>query len=255
MMFIIAIILYLTTVILTISALFPDFWVNTNVPSAGGIILIFYTLSLIMLLRKRAKFFKLFNFYIAVFTILFISVEGIIIYYAAAPQKQEECEYIIVLGSGMYEQNKLTIELEGRLDKAIELSGEHPKLKIILSGGVDKNRGLPQSTAMEEYLTEQYKKKNKKPPAVIIEDKSTTTYDSLRLCDEKVKQLYGNHIKSAYVITNDYHNARVKILSSRVGFKACTINARLPYAKYPLYYVKEAVELSKSALTDGFIKP
>lgn len=252
-MFMIAFIIYMITILLGISTLVPSFWENTNVPSVMGLMLIFATLSLIMLLRKRVKLFQLITVYIAIIMIVMTFIEGVIMYYSFSPQASaSDPEYIIVTGSGMFEQNKLTIELESRLKTAIVLSQEYPKAKMILSGGVDQNRGLPQSIAMRTYLTEQYQSMKIKPPQILMEERALTLYESIKFSNDAVQNQTKKPIQQAIIIIGNYQCAAAKLLGVRLGMTLFPKAAPLPFSKYPVYFIKETVSLSKSVLFDGF---
>ena len=251
-MVVFSVILYVVTMLLIIPFFLPDFWVNTNLPAALGLMLSFCMLSFIMLLRKRSKLFKRLSVYVLIFVVVFVLGQGVIVFFEAQtpePERQPDC--IIVVGSALYEQNKLTVELKGRLDEAILQLERTPDLPLILCGGVDENRSLPQSIAMKQYLEGQYGESGEKAPAMLLEETSINTYENLKFAYELMEKETGKKITSAYVVTNGYHFARVRMLASRVGFEAYPVRAALPLAKYPAYHAREFFALLKSMLLDG----
>ena len=154
---------------------------------------------------------------------------------------------IIVSGSGLFVESRLTPELEQRLDIAIELYRQNPQLPIILSGGTDENRALPECVAMKSYLENKVSALGLNSPMVITEENSTTIYQNIKNSFEKCGYL------SAYIIVSRHNVARTKLISSRISPESAVIGADYPYSKYLIYYIREFGFTAKTLLLDGLI--
>ena len=90
--------------------------------------------------------------------------------------KKRNFDYIIILGSGLIDGDKVPKLLGDRIDKAIAVyKGSSAGTKIIPSGGQGNDETIPEAVAMKKYLLE----KGIPEQDIIIEDSSTTTYENL----------------------------------------------------------------------------
>ena len=109
----------------------------------------------------------------SIFLIIFISIEGVIIYNGHHYNK-EKPDYVMVLGAGL-RGSKLSLSLVDRLDTAIEFNRFYPDVKIIVSGGQGKGEDISEASAMKNYLVDNGVSED----LIICEDKSTNTYEKL----------------------------------------------------------------------------
>ncbi len=192
-------------------------------------ILVFSVFSL--MLRKRIRFFRTLSVYICVFLSIFIISEGIMIYYSGNTDANEQKSSILVPGDGMFVQSRITDELKVRLDKALEIYEKNLHLPIILSGGVDESRALPQCVAMKSYIEKQCREKNIPLPEIITDEVSLSLHDSL--------DFITNLNTSSYVVVNRFNLPRVKLICSRLSPDSVVCGVDGVYSKYPIYYVRE----------------
>ena len=108
----------------------------------------------------------------SIFLIIFISIEGVIIYNGHHYNK-EKPDYVMVLGAGL-RGSKLSLSLVDRLDTAIEFNRIYPDVKIIVSGGQGKGEDISEASAMKNYLVDNGVSED----LIICEDKSTNTYEN-----------------------------------------------------------------------------
>lgn len=246
-MIVFAVFCFLIILALLINLVMPEFLNDINVGFYLIIISLFALSIVIICLRKRHSFFRTLSIYLCGFLTLFIITEAALIYYSSNQDPTGKEELIIVTGSGLFVESRLTFELEERLDTAINLYQNNQNLQIILSGGTDENRALPECVAMKSYLEKNITELGLKPPTIITEDKSSGLYqnieNSFKLSD----------VSSAYVIVSRHNVARTKIILNRLSPSSTVIGADYPISKYIIYYIREFGYAVKTFLLDGVI--
>lgn len=109
--------------------------------------------------------------------VLFISVEGLIIYNGHHVDK-EKPDYLMVLGAGL-RGTKISTSLLYRLETALDFHELYPDVKIIVSGGQGEGEKISEASAMRNFLVDNGVDSSQ----IIMEDKSTDTYENF-LYDE-----------------------------------------------------------------------
>ena len=246
-MFIFSFFCFLIIFALLVSLLMPGFLNDMNVGFYLIIIIAFALAGFTILLRKNFSFFRTLSIYICGFLTLFVIVEGVMVYFSKNDLPSGKEQAIIVSGSGLFVESRLSTELERRLDVAIELYTKNPNLPIILSGGTDENRALPECVAMKSYLKNKVSELGLALPSIITEEKSTTIYQNVK------NSLETEDFPSAYIIVSRHNIARTKIISKRISPESTVIGADYPYSKYIIYYIREFGFTLKSFLLDSII--
>ena len=242
--------LYIIFIILAgllISVIMPEFLNDMNVGFCLFIIILFSACAFVIMLRKRFSFFKNLSDYIAILLSLSIVAEGVLIYFSQSDLPNGSEQAIIVAGSGLFVESRLTSELEERIDKALEIHMDFPNLPIVLSGGTDKNRSLPQCVAMQSYLDKQVKALGIATPTVITEDTSSGIIENV------VNSFDKSGAESAYIIVSRHNTARTKLIADRISPDSTVIAADYPLSKYIIYYIRELGFALKSLVCDGII--
>lgn len=137
---------------------------------------------------------------------------------ASARPAKSDC--IIVLGCRLYGTVPSPF-LRARLDEALRLYREGYARYIIVSGGQGPGEDISEARAMKQYLVQN----GVDDSYVIEEDKSTSTETNLKFSLEKMKE-WG--LKTALVVSNDYHLARAAVIARRIGLDAAYSGVRLP---------------------------
>ena len=144
-------------------------------------------------------------------------------------------DYIIVLGAGLLEGNRVSPLLAQRIDKAIDLYQIQKQWvskcpKIIMSGGRGADELLPEAVAMKNYAIAKGICVND----IVIETKSTTTLENMRFAKEIIEQ---SETKSYRVIftSSNYHIFRAALCAKAVnldadGWGSKTATHYLPHA-------------------------
>lgn len=183
--------------------------------------------------------------------ILLISVALGIIYcatvlfqiiYHANYSTPEKSDTIIVLGCQIWGKSP-SLLLEYRLKKALELYKSGYASYIIVSGGQGKDEVYPESTVMKNWLVSH----GISDTRIIEENKSTSTFENLKFSK---KMMDINYLKTALIISNNFHIYRSLRISKILGMKASggpapTVNYLVPY-----YYSREVLSVTKSYLLD-----
>ena len=240
-------IIFVLIAALIVSVISPGFFNDINLGFYVFIIMLFSVSALIIMFRKRFELLNTLSIYIAAFLTIFLLSEGAIIYFSTDDIPSGNEEAIVVSGSGLFVESRLSDELINRLDLALEIHNKNPDLPIILSGGTDENRALPESVAMENYVRNKAKELGIETPEIITESDSSGIYENIKF------SLESNNITSAYLIVSRHNVSRTKIIAHRISPTSTVLGSDLPMSKYVIYYIREFGYMVKTALCDGLI--
>lgn len=147
---------------------------------------------------------------------------------------------VIVLGAGLKDGKHLSLILESRLQKALELVRRDPSLHIIVSGGRGSDEHLSEAAAMQQYLLAHGVSSSK----IQLENRSTTTQENLQFSRQLLLQ-QGPLPQSLVVLTSDFHLYRAKQIALRQGLKVSGIRAQTPLWVLINYATREYFALLK----------
>ena len=190
-----------------------------------GIVLIIY--SFIELIR---------NIVTILFTIglvLFISVEGLIIYNGHHVDK-EKPDYLMVLGAGL-RGTKISTSLLYRLETALDFHELYPDVKIIVSGGQGEGEKISEASAMRNFLVDNGVDSSQ----IIMEDKSTDTYENFLYTKKILDEESEVKDPTVTVISNNFHMFRAKFLANEVGINTLGYPAPSHKVSAIVFYVRE----------------
>ena len=156
--------------------------------------------------------FVLFNFLVCVW-----------IYQFLRPKLNQD--YLIVLGAGLINGERVTPLLAQRINRAIEFfhlqkAKTNHQAKFIMSGGQGPDEKISEAQAMKNYALEQ----GMNEEDILLENQSTTTLENMHFS----KQLMDNRrIKPYHVVffSNNYHIFRAGIFAEQVGLTAQGLGA------------------------------
>lgn len=151
-------------------------------------------------------------------------------------------DYLIVLGAGLIDGERVTPLLAGRIDAAIAFMKEQvattgKQAVLLMSGGQGGDEKLPESVAMKNYAlsvgipTEQ----------ILTEEKSTTTWENL-VFSRQIMDARNPQAKSAFV-SNDYHILRAGVFARRQGLTSEGLGSRTSRYFVPNAFIREVVAL------------
>ncbi len=120
------------------------------------------------------------------------------------------CEYVLVLGARILNENTPCKVLENRLISAIIYLQKFENSKVIVSGGTGIDEPISEGYVMKKYLINHGIDKHR----IFVEDLSTNTFENLKNTKQILKD-----VDEILIITSKYHLFRSKILARRVGFR------------------------------------
>lgn len=145
----------------------------------------------------------------------------------------DRADCIVVLGARVWPDGSPSSSMEYRCRKAAELYRQGLARSIIACGGQGRDEPMPESLAMKLCLME-----NAVPEACILEDAtSKRTCENLRNA-HAIMRSHG--MRSALIVTSDYHVQRSMWLARDLGMEASFAAALSP--KRRAYRIKARVQ-------------
>jgi uncharacterized SAM-binding protein YcdF (DUF218 family) len=223
--------------------------IGTLIPGCAGVIFIAY--ALIKLLRPghiiKIKALRIIVTVIVVLGVIsFAFIETLIIASTGGHLPEEEVNFVIVPGCGIFPDGKLTLTLMLRLDTAIEYLDEHPAAVCIVSGGQGKNEPVTEASAMKNYLVS----KGIDPSRIAEEPDSYDTKENMISSAGIMKTRYAGRQMTAVIVTSGFHIFRSVKLAEYSGIKAYGIPAPTPWYIAINDYMREYIGVIKLYVLD-----
>lgn len=147
-------------------------------------------------------------------------------------------DYVIVLGAGLLNGERVTKLLTDRLDKAMQVYENSMSLcRIIVSGGKGKDEKISEAQAMKNYLLENGIREND----IILEDRSADTFENLRNSKEIIYSRKGRKLTA--LVTSNYHVFRAMLYSRKLSFPLTGIGSRIAFYYWPSAMIREYAAL------------
>jgi uncharacterized SAM-binding protein YcdF (DUF218 family) len=151
-------------------------------------------------------------------------------------------DYLIVLGAGLIDGERVTPLLAGRIDAAIafmhaQQAATGHSAKLLMSGGQGSDEKVPESIAMKEYALSVGIPES----SILTEERSTTTWENF-LFSRDMMQARSSDFKSAY-FSNEYHILRAGIFARRLGLKSEGGGSRTSLYFVPNAFIREVAAL------------
>lgn len=147
-------------------------------------------------------------------------------------------EYLIILGAKVKPGGILSLSLKNRMDTAIPYLQQHPKVKVIVSGGQGADEEQTEASAMYDYLV----RSGIDDSRIIIEDRSKSTYQNLSFS----KELLPGDVHELTIVSNDFHLRRATYLANTLGFEVDVIAAPTPKSVKLKSEIRERLALLKT---------
>lgn len=181
--------------------------------------------------RKKKRARLLVRLLFSLFLIgLFVAAAGTAVLCIAEASLKKEADplrgnAIIVLGAQVKADGSVSLQLEARLEKALEAYREKSR-PVIVCGGQGANEPCPEARVMKEWLM------NRGVPEtdILTDDRSVNTFQNL----VNAQELLGEETKEILIVTSDYHLPRALVISREAGF----ISWGLPADTLPEYWLK-----------------
>lgn len=223
--------------------------IGTLIPGCAGIVFIVY--ALVKLLRPgyiiKIKPLRIIVTAIVVLGILsFVFIETLIIYSESNYLPEEEVNFVIVPGCGIFPSGNLTLSLIYRLDTACEYLNAHPDTICIVSGGQGKREPVTEAEAMKDYLVS----KGIDASRIAEEPDSHDTKENMMNSASLMETMYPGKEKTAVIATSGFHIFRSVKLAGQSGIKAYGLPAPTPLYIVINDYMREYIGIIKLYVFD-----
>ncbi|MBO0460635.1 YdcF family protein [Enterococcus sp. DIV1298c] len=153
-------------------------------------------------------------------------------------------DYIIVLGAGLINGERVSPLLAKRIDKAIAFywAQSHATLNpptLLMSGGQGADERLPEAMAMKNYALE----KGIPERDILVETNSTTTLENMRFSKELMDRESGGGAYRAIFSSNNYHIFRAGLFAKQAQLKANGIGAKTAFYYLPNAFLREYIAI------------
>lgn len=160
--------------------------------------------------------------------------------------RPQDTQAIIVLGAQVKADGSLSVQLQWRLDKALEVYRAYPQ-PIVVCGAQGTNEPVTEASAMRDYLLQ-----NGVPEAdILLEDQSFNTRQNLK----NAQRLLGEGVKKVLIVTSNYHLPRAMALAADTGFEPAGAGSPIKWYYWPKNHFREALAWVKYWLQKGGILP
>ena len=152
---------------------------------------------------------------------------------------------MVILGAQLREDGP-SLFLQRRLETALAYLKDHPDTVVVVSGGQGPDEPESEASGMEKFL-----RAHGFEGTILKEDQSHNTRYNLKNSKALLARNGIDVADGVILVSNDFHLARVKLLSARFGYRASVLAAQSDHFGHRLYnYLREPVGLVKSCLLD-----
>ena len=148
-----------------------------------------------------------------------------ILYFPKCKHKEGYVDCLIVLGCPAYDDGTMSITQKLRVEKAAEAIKKYHIPVCVLTGGAAHNE-YTEAKVMGDYLKTLVNVK------CILEDKSTTTYENMKYCQELCKKSKYTRIG---VLTSKFHSSRAYAMSKKFFDDAVMFDAPYRFTLNKMY--------------------
>lgn len=149
--------------------------------------------------------------------IAYLGVVAMVCWKEANVPPAEDYDAIIVLGAQVKPDGVPSLQLQWRLDAALEAWRAHPCL-IVTCGAQGSNEPAPEAFVMRDYLIE----RGVSPEMILTDEKSFNTRQNIM---HAAQLLEGRGVQRVVVVTSDYHIPRAMALAEDTGLDATGIGS------------------------------
>lgn len=178
-------------------------------------------------------------FYFAVAFLNFLTVS--LLYQFNHPRYRQD--YIIALGAGLIEGERVTPLLARRIDTAIsfyrrQLKKTQKQAQLLMSGGQGPDEKISEAQAMKNYALSQGIPED----AILLEDRSTNTLENMRF-SKAIMEQHSPEGYQAIFTSNNYHIFRAGMYARAAGLKADGLGAKTAFYYLPNAFLREYIAI------------
>lgn len=167
--------------------------------------------------------------------LLLAGITGIFIGRAAAGSKEDDCDYLIVLGAAVH-GTVPSLSLRERLDAAYDYLAAHPDTVCVVSGGQGDGELISEAACMSDFLV----KKGICPERILLEDKATSTQENLRFSLDVIEEATGTRPAKVGIISSEYHLYRASLMAQSQGLEPVLVPATTTWVSLRVnYFMRE----------------
>lgn len=156
----------------------------------------------------------------------YLGIIGMLVWKVNHIPQAEDYDAIVVLGAQVRSDGSLSLQLQWRLDAALE-AWQKQQVPIVTCGAQGSNEPAPEAWVMRDYLME----KGVPEEMILTEAASFNTRQNIRHAAELLE---GREITTVLIVTSDYHLPRAMALAKDEGLNAAGLGAQT----LPEYWIK-----------------
>ncbi|GGI64470.1 YdcF family protein [Enterococcus alcedinis] len=186
--------------------------------------------------------FSILPFSLTYFSFFFLNFLTISLIYQLNRPKLKQ-DFVIVLGAGLINGERVTPLLARRIDRALDFYHRqlqqtgHP-IKIILSGGQGPDEKVSEAFAMKQYALAQ----GIPDTDLLLEDQSTSTETNMAF-SKKIIESYSFTTPKVIFASNNYHIFRAGIFARQNQLRADGIGAKTALYYLPNAFLREFIAI------------
>ena len=186
-------------------------------------ILLFYNLCYLSKGKypKATKVVKRVFTCILILGLLVVGTTECLIIHASLGDKDEACEYMVVLGAKVRHDGP-SVSLQNRIDAAYDYLSAHPDVIAVVSGGQGPDEPMTEAQCMYDHLIAM----GIDPSRVWLEDKATSTWENMHFTLDLIEEKTGTRPTKLGVISSEYHMFRSSLFADACGVEFVGIPAR-----------------------------
>lgn len=180
----------------------------------------------------------------------FLSWTGLVAFVAfkeyTVPAPDNDTQAIIVLGAQVKEDGTLSVQLEYRMEAALQQYQLHPQ-PIVVCGAQGSNEPAPEAHVMRNWLIAHGVASDQ----ILMDDQSFNTRQNIA----NAKKLLPEDTKKVIIVTSNYHLPRAMALAEDMGFEPQGIGSPIKLIYWAKNHYREALAWVKYLLQKWGIMP
>jgi uncharacterized SAM-binding protein YcdF (DUF218 family) len=148
----------------------------------------------------------------------------------------DQAEYIIILGARV-KGTTPSLSLQYRIDAAAAYLNQNPQAIALASGGQGPGEDITEAEAIKQGLMNQGVDETR----IIVENQSTSTIENITFS----KKLIPNNLEKGFIVSNDFHLFRAKMIAKDHGLKLEGLPAKTPTIALMKSYTREYLAITK----------
>jgi len=194
-------------------------------------------------MRKKRRFHRMLKLVLGLILTAFIGWSAIVAFVAykeySVPEPDVDTQAIIVLGAQVKPDGSLSLQLEWRMQTALDQYARYPQ-PVVVCGAQGENEPAPEAHVMRDWLIA------RGVPAehILMDDQSFNTRQNIA----NARKLLSDDIKKVLIVTSNYHLPRAMALAEDTGFLPHGVGSPIKLIYWPKNHYREALAWVKYLL-------